>query len=317
MPETDPISISSLMKAGNTAVVTGASSGIGRAACLKFAEAGMNVWMLDIDGEELLSAQKWVKSKSKLSDQLILAEVADVADTVMMTKIADQVFKAIGAVHILFNNAGIGLGGGALADLTTLQQVVNVNTFGPINGCLAFVPRMKDSNEPGLIINTGSKQGITCPPGNLSYNISKAALKVYTEGLEHELMLERFAGTGKLRAALLIPGWVNTSIHLKAERAKAVASGTIYNTDDAMFHEEKPHSGAWMPVQVVDFMIQELDCKSFYILCPDNEVDRETDCLRMTWAMQDVTENRQPLSRWHPDYKTVFADYLAAAKGKR
>jgi NAD(P)-dependent dehydrogenase (short-subunit alcohol dehydrogenase family) len=291
-----------------------ASSGIGRAACLRFAESGMNVWMLDIDGEELLLTQKWIKSKAKSSEQLVLAEVADVSDFTMMQQIASQVFLATGAVHILFNNAGTGLGGGALSELTTLQQVMNVNTYGPINGCLAFVPEMKASGIPGIIINTGSKQGITCPPGNLAYNMSKAALKVYTEGLEHELMLERFEGKGKLRAALLIPGWVNTSILLKAERAKAIASGKKYDASDAFFHQDKPHSGAWMPDQVIEFMIRELDRNHFYILCPDNEVDRETDCLRMTWAMHDITENRQPLSRWHPDYKDIFAEYLAAAK---
>ena len=58
------------------------------------------------------------------------------------------------------------------------------------------------------------------PPGNLTYNVSKAALKAYTEGLEHEFMKERTAGTGQLRAALLVPGWVNTSILLKAERVQ-------------------------------------------------------------------------------------------------
>jgi NAD(P)-dependent dehydrogenase (short-subunit alcohol dehydrogenase family) len=259
-------------------------------------------------------AQKLVKSKATSSEQLVLAEVADVSDSSMMQQIADQVFVATDAVHILFNNAGTGLGSGALSDLATLQQVMNVNTYGPINGCLAFVPKMKASGTPGIIINTGSKQGITCPPGNLAYNMSKAALKVYSEGLEHELMKERFEGKGKLRAALLIPGWVNTSILLKAERAKAIANGKDYDASDAFFHQDKPHSGAWMPDQVIDFMIRELDRNHFYILCPDNEVDRETDCLRMTWAMQDITENRQPLSRWHPDYKDIFAEYLAAAK---
>lgn len=274
----------------------------------------MNVWMIDIDGEELLLAQKWIKSQAKSQQQLVLAEVADVSDFVMMQRIAEQVFDATGAVHILFNNAGTGMGGGALDDMSTLQKVMNVNTYGPINGCLAFVPRMKKSGAAGMVINTGSKQGITCPPGNLAYNMSKAALKVYTEGLEHELMLERVEGKGKLRAVLLIPGWVNTSILMKAERAKAMADGKEYDATSAFFHEDKPHSGAWMPEQVIDFMIQELDRNSFYILCPDNEVDRETDCLRMTWAMQDITENRQPLSRWHPDYKEAFLKYLETTK---
>jgi NAD(P)-dependent dehydrogenase (short-subunit alcohol dehydrogenase family) len=274
----------------------------------------MNVWMIDNDSEELLLAQKMIKIQAKSPDQLVLAEVADVSDADLIMKIADQVFDATGAVHILFNNAGTGLGGGPLTDMATLQRVINVNTYGPINGCLAFVPKMKQSGEAGIVINTGSKQGITCPPGNLSYNMSKAALKIYTEGLEHELRQDRLARQGKLRAALLIPGWVNTSILLKAERAKAQANGETYNLESAFFHEDKPQPGAWMPSQLINFMIDELDKNAFYILCPDNEVDRATDCLRMTWAMQDITENRQPLSRWHPDYTNAFEDYLQAAK---
>jgi len=69
-----------------------------------------------------------------------------------------------------------------------------------------------------------------------------------------------------------------------------------------------------MPDQVVDFMLEELSKNNFYIICPDNDVTREVDNLRMTWAMQDVTENRAPLSRWHPDYKDAFAEYVSAGK---
>ena len=229
-----------------------------------------------------------------------------------MCRLAQQVFDATtgGQCHILMNNAGIGLGGDSMTDIQLLQKVMNVNTYGPIHGCLAFVPLMKAMDAPGMIINTGSKQGITMPPGNLCYNMSKAALKVYTEGLEHELMAARTTSHGKLRAVLLIPGWVNTSIALKSNRYKAAEKGETYEDDQAFFHEEKPHADAWMPQQVVDFMQTEIDQGRFYIVCPDNDVDRETDHLRMTWTMQDITQNRPPLSRWHPDYKDQFMEFL-------
>merc|ERR1719208_225889 len=99
---------------------------------------------------------------------------------------------------------------------------MGVNTWGPIHGCQAFVPAMKATGEPGIIVNTGSKQGITMPPGNLSYNVSKAALKAYTEGLEYELGKKRRESKGMLKAALLVPGWVNTSIMLKEKRKQAI-----------------------------------------------------------------------------------------------
>ena len=67
-----------------------------------------------------------------------------------------------------------------------------------------------------------------------------------------------------------------------------------------------------MPSQVVEYLEAEMSKGVFYVICPDNDVDVHTDNLRMTWAMQDLTEKRPPLSRWHPDYKDPFADYIAA-----
>ena len=196
----------------------------------------------------------------------------------------------------------------------TQEEESNDNdmTLGPIHGCQAFVPFMKNKNQCGLIVNTGSKQGITMPPGNLTYNVSKAALKTWTEGLEHELMTQRLYSGGKLRAALLVPGWVNTSIALKESRARAKMEGETFDEDDVFFHEGKPAAGAWMSKEVIDFMFKELNDGKFYIICPDNDVDRETDNARMTWAMQDITQNRPPLSRWHPEWKDKFTDYLEA-----
>ncbi len=305
------------MEPDHTAVVTGASSGIGRAACLRFAQAGMHVWMIDNDAEELLLAQALVKRHQANETQIIIAEVIDVADASAMQLLAEQVFAAGHGCHILFNNAGIGLGGGALTEIEQVQRTMNVNTYGPIHGCLAFVPKMQAAGQPGLVINTGSKQGITMPPGNLTYNMSKAALKCYTEGLEHEFMKARYENNGQLRAALLIPGWVNTSILLKAERAKAHSQGKVYDPAQAFFYETKPQAGAWMPSQVIDFMQQELEEDKFYIICPDNDVDRETDNLRMIWTMNDIVQNRPPLSRWHPDYKDKFDAFVQEHQEKK
>ena len=281
------------------------------------AAKGMHVFLVDIDKDDLKAAEKLVISEKATNEsQKIQAIVADVADEKAMVSVAEKVFAATGECNFLFNNAGIGQGGGALTDMDVVHKVMGVNTYGPIHGCLAFVPKMKDSGKPGLIINTGSKQGITMPPGNLTYNMSKSALKAYTEGLEHELRKERAESGGQLRAALLIPGWVNTSIVLKVEKDKAMAEGKSFDKDSVFFHEEKPASGAWMPSQVVDFLLQELDKGRFYVVCPDNDVDRETDNLRMLWTVNDIVQDRPPLSRWHPDYADKFTAFLNENKGK-
>jgi short-subunit dehydrogenase len=140
---------------------------------------------------------------------------------------------------------------------------------------------------PALIVNTGSKQGITTPPGNLTYNVSKAALKTYTEGLAHALRNEP---DSKVSAHLLIPGYTYTAMTSSAP--------------------EKP-AGAWTGDQVVDFMLASIARGDFYILCGDNETPRALDEKRMAWAIGDIIENRPALSRWHPDYKDAFASFVS------
>mmetsp|Transcript_5368 Transcript_5368/g.10371 ORF Transcript_5368/g.10371 Transcript_5368/m.10371 type:complete len:307 (-) Transcript_5368:1085-2005(-) len=302
--------LTELVKPGNVAVVTGTSSGIGRAAALRWVVAGMHVWMLDCDEVELETALKMAQ-KACQNGGTAKAVTVDVSDEEALKKVADDVFANHSTVHILFNNAGVGLGGGALTESSTVSKTLGVNFYGPLHGCLAFVPRMKERGEAGIVINTGSKQGITMPPGNLTYNVSKAALKCYTEGLEHEFMKERTEGDGKLRAVLLVPGWINTSILYKAQREQ---QGEKFDPEKVFFHEGKPQPGAWMPSQVIDYLVQQVEKGSFYVICPDNDVDVETDKLRITWTFGDITEDRPPLSRWHPDYKDKFTQFLETNK---
>mmetsp|Transcript_2167 Transcript_2167/g.6630 ORF Transcript_2167/g.6630 Transcript_2167/m.6630 type:complete len:269 (+) Transcript_2167:201-1007(+) len=262
----------------------------------------MRVYAADIDEAELAVA---VKELEKIGQ--IVGVPTDVADAASVEALASRVFDEAGKVNLLVNNAGVGRGGGAMESVATYHRTLAVNLYGPVHGCQAFVPRMKASGEPGIVVNTGSKQGITMPPGNLVYNVSKAALKAYTEGLEHELR----KSTDKVSAALLVPGWVNTSIMLKSKRDTALEKGEAFNPDTVFFHEDKPAEGAWMPSQVVDFMLEELAKGRFYLICPDNDVSRRVDNARMTWTMQDITHNRPPLSRWHPDWKASFDAFLA------
>jgi NAD(P)-dependent dehydrogenase (short-subunit alcohol dehydrogenase family) len=144
--------------------------------------------------------------------------------------------------------------------------------------------------RPGVIINTGSKQGITTPPGDPAYNVAKAGVKAFTEALAHTL---RNTADCQVSAHLLIPGFVFTALTAKNR-------------------VEKPEA-AWTPEQTVDFMIERLAAGDFYILCPDNDVPRALDERRILWAAGDIVENRPALSRWHPDYADAFA---AFAKGE-
>jgi short-subunit dehydrogenase len=142
-----------------------------------------------------------------------------------------------------------------------------------------------------MVVNTGSKQGITSPPGNAAYNLSKAALRNYTESLAHAL---RGAAPGVVSAHLLIPGFTFTGMTGAAGNAA-----------------EKP-AAAWTSEQVIDFMLESLARGDFYILCPDHAVDRQLDERRMQWSIDDIIKNRPALSRWHPNYEAAFAEYVKA-----
>lgn len=269
------------------AVITGAASGIGRAAALRFAGLGLKVCLADLASAALDEAAAAAAAASPLGAAGILAVATDVSDLAQVQALSDQVFATFGEVGILMNNAGTGIKAGPWDNIDTWRRLLEINLWGVINGLQVFTPRMLAQGSDCAVINTGSKQGITCPPGNTAYNVSKAGVKVLTEALAHEL---RNTGGGKITAHLLVPGSTFTAM---------TAGGRT----------EKPE-GAWTADQVVDMLLDGMGNGDFYIICPDNEVTRETDNKRMLWAAQDIIQNRPALSRWHPDYKDAFAQFL-------
>ncbi len=266
--------------AGHIAVITGGASGIGLAAAKKYQQLGLKVAIADWSEDALARARAALGPEA-------LAVRADVSSRTDVEALLDAVRDRFGVPHVVMNNAGIGNGGPALGDLASWQRVLGTNLYGVVNGVQVFGPAMIAGGEPGLIINTGSKQGITTPPGDTAYNVSKAGVKVLTEALQHEL---RNIEGGKVEAKLLIPGFVWTGL----------------TTGDRAV---KP-DGAWTPEQTIDFMLASIERGDFYILCPDNEVARATDEKRILWAAGDIAENRPPLSRWHKDYGDAFKAFL-------
>ncbi|TRC79124.1 SDR family NAD(P)-dependent oxidoreductase [Mesorhizobium sp. WSM4307] len=270
---------------GNAAVITGAASGIGLAAAKRLALMGMKIVLADIGSARLDDASRAVSAIA--GDDAVLAVAADVSKADEVDRLADRAFGAFGEVSLLMNNAGVGDNPGKpWENRDGWKRLLDINFWGVVHGVEAFAPRMLASAKPGLIVNTGSKQGITTPPGNLAYNVSKAGVKTFTEGLAHALRNEPGA---RLSAHLLIPGFTYTGL-----------------TEGAT---EKP-AGAWTGEQVIDFMLESLIRGDFYILCPDNDVARPLDEKRMAWAIGDIIENRPALSRWHPDHRDAFAAFI-------
>ncbi|MGC4408927.1 SDR family NAD(P)-dependent oxidoreductase [Rhizobium rosettiformans] len=277
---------------GHVAVITGAASGIGLAAATAFAQMGLCVVLVDLEGDRLASAAVEVTALAAGGEADVVAIGTDVSKLDELESLERAVIQRFGRVHVLMNNAGIQPGSALFGPQANWDNVLGVNLMGVINGTRTFGPGMVAHKDAALIINTGSKQGITTPPGDPAYNVSKAGVKAFTEALQHEL---RNTPDCNVTAHLLIPGFVFTGL---------TANGRT----------EKP-AGAWTPEETVDFMLQSLVAGDFYILCPDNEVTRALDEKRIAWAAGDIIENRPPLSRWHPEHADAFKTYLSVPKG--
>ena len=271
------------IKPGKTAVITGGGTGIGLAAGHRFAKAGMNVVLIDVRDELFADATQSLKD---LGAPEVVTRAIDVADTSAVAAFARDIEARFGGVDVLMCNAGIQPGSDIFDESQTWDRVLQVNLGGIVTCCQSFAPNMIARDQPGLIINTGSKQGITAPPGDPAYNVAKAGVKTFTEALQHHLR----EADAKVSAHLLIPGFVFTDLTRHGRT-------------------EQP-AGAWTPGKTADFMMEGLASGDFYILCPDNDVSRELDEKRMAWAMGDIIENRPPLSRWHKDWGAAFEAFV-------
>lgn len=277
-----------VVEKGGIAVVTGSASGVGKAAATRFVQAGFGVALVDLPGDALNETQAELQAMAS-EPSLVAAMPADVSDADAMKSVADKAFD-MGEIAVLMNNAGIAAPTSSWEKPENWRKIMEVNLFGVANGVHAFLPRMVEAGRPAAVINTGSKQGITTPPGNPAYNCSKAAVKVMTEMLAHDL---REAGV-PISAHLFVPGFTYTGMIRK-------------------FMPEKP-AGAWTSEEAVDHLIERMTAGDFYVLCPDNDVSPEIDRRRIEWALGDIIHNRPALSRWHPDHVQAFGEFENSGK---
>ncbi|MDG2050636.1 MAG: SDR family NAD(P)-dependent oxidoreductase [Myxococcota bacterium] len=267
---------------GKVAVITGGASGIGLATAEHLCRAGLRVCIADQDEEALESAAHHLANVGE-----VMPQHTDVSNSASMDTLANRVADELGPVSVLMNNAGVGGGGDAISNPEGWERVLGVNLFGVLHGVQRFVPDMVASEGPGLVINTGSKQGITQPPGDTAYNVSKSGIKSLTEGLAHTLLQKT---QGRVTAHLLVPGFTYTGMIKR-------------------FVTEKP-AAAWEAAQVVEFLFKSLARRDFYILCPDHDVTRAIDEKRILWNTYDIIENRPALSRWNPEYEDEFEAFM-------
>lgn len=270
-----------LFTAGNVAVITGAASGIGKAAAERFAALGMRLVLADRDEAKLAA----VAGNLATDVRPVACDVSRFED---VERLRNAAFSAFGSVNVLMNNAAIpGTGSDNWTGLDAWRKIIDINLWGVVHGVHAFTPALLEQGTRAAIINTGSKQGITNPPTFPAYNVAKSGVKMLTEQLAHGLR----EASPLVTAHLLVPGWTFTG---------------MTNAPDG----EKP-AGTWSSSQVVDRMVAAVEAGDFYIICPDNTVSSEVDAARILWSAQDMTENRPALSRWHPDWKDRFDSFIA------
>lgn len=188
-----------------TAVITGAGSGFGREFARACAREGMNLVLADVQAGPLEATC----ALPEVAAAPHLSQLCDVGNAVAVEALASAAYARFGAVHLLFNNAGIAVGGPLwTATLDEWKWALDVNLMGVVHGIRSFVPRMLEQATEAHVVNTASAAGLLAPPGSGVYAVTKHAVVVLSEVLHHEL---RMAGS-RIGVSVLCPAFVNTGI---------------------------------------------------------------------------------------------------------
>jgi len=280
------------------AVITGGASGVGRALGVRLAAEGAKVVLTDIDQNRLDTTAKEVASETGGEVAGIRVDVTK-ADSV--DALADTVWERYGAVHLLFNNAGVGLGE---AQRPIWSLPVNdwhwgfdVNVFGVVYGIRAFVPRMIASGEEGVVINTSSSNGgLRSLPNTPIYAASKAAVTSISEVLHQQFLREG----DRLRAAVLFPGphVVNTSILAsKRNRPDEYGAGDdnkpAYETMEDLVRTTGLKMALTEPDEVADFALAGIRAGRFWLLPESAENDQ-----KLRERLDSIVARTNPVSAW-------------------
>jgi NAD(P)-dependent dehydrogenase (short-subunit alcohol dehydrogenase family) len=249
--------------AGKVAVITGAASGFGREFARLAHARGMKLVLADLQ-EPALQA---VVAELRGQGAEVRALRVDVARGDEVARLADLAFDSFGAVHLLFNNAGVGAGGFIWENSESdWQWVLGVNLWGVIHGVRHFVPRMLAAGDVGHIVNTASVAGLLSPPTMGVYNVSKHAVVAYTETLYQDLKL---AGS-LLGASVLCPAYVPTGIaasfrHRPAEFASDAPPTASQCMAQAAI-QKAVDSGKLSAVDVARMTFDAIAAERFYVL---------------------------------------------------
>jgi NAD(P)-dependent dehydrogenase (short-subunit alcohol dehydrogenase family) len=241
------------------AVVTGAASGIGRATAERCAAEGMTVVLADIEEPALLET---AQSMAHVGARLLPYRV-DVSSAAEVETMAETAFREFGAVHLLFNNAGVAPEGMPVwaQTLDTWRWVIDVNLYGVIHGIRSFIPRMLASGEEGHVVNTASVAGLHAGPMISPYYATKHAVV----GLSESLFLELQMGNARVGASVLCPAFVKTRIAESARNRPQTGEAAAGSDEFKMMVRGMVEQGV-SPQSIAEQVFDAIQKRQFWIL---------------------------------------------------
>jgi NAD(P)-dependent dehydrogenase (short-subunit alcohol dehydrogenase family) len=245
---------------GKVAVITGAASGIGRAMADRAGVEGMKIVLADIEEGPLEVAVDELTSDGVEA----IGVVTDVADAASVRALRDRALDRFGAVHLVHNNAGVGLGGPIWeVSEEDWRWILGVNLWGVIHGVATFVPLLIEQGE-GHVVNTASIAGLIAAPFLGPYNATKQAVVAISETLFKDLQ----AVGAPVGVSVLCPGFVRTRI-AESERNRpdwAAPDQAVEGAEELRGAVQSLVDGGIAPATVADRVMKAVRADTFYIL---------------------------------------------------
>lgn len=273
---------------GGVAVVTGGASGMGLAMAQRFADAGMNIVLGDIESEPLAMAEADIRKRGVK----VLPKRTDVAKASEVQALADAAFSTFGKVNVLVNNAGIGGSPGAMWELSEAdwKWVIDVDLWSVIHGVRHFVPRMIESGEEAHVVNTASVAGLVSGAVGGPYTVAKFGVVALSEQLYYELGR---AGH-KIGVSVLCPGFVNTNIFDSSRNRQSdygeAANAPAPDAEQRMAMLNAMRPNMMQPGDIAELVLEAVRTKNLYIIPTGSDALEQAIKNRV----DNVVERRNP-----------------------
>jgi len=273
-----------------TCVITGAGSGLGREFALLAAKLGMRLVLADVQQDAL----KQTEASATALGADVLSYVCDVRRGDEVESLAQAAVKRFGAIHVVFNNAGVGAGG--LIWESTQQDwewVLGVNLWGVIHGVRVFTPLMlasakADPNFEGHIINTASMAGLLTPPAMGIYNVSKHAVVALTETLYHDLSLIDAPIGVSVLCPYFVPTGISHSDSVRPSDTQATTQPTRSQQVSQAMLEKAVSAGKISAAEVAQITFDAIKAGQFYIYSHPQALGN------VERRMQDILQSHNP-----------------------